>query len=239
MVLAGCTPNNPQEPPKQPDLYQVNVRWIPNPSIDLMSPEGTFLRATAESWTQVFLTGKDGVEALRERTYPGFEQAFNNSDNLLFGGVKLKTLIVGTEYYEVVNFQRDGDQFIADVCTYSSQVASQTDDGKFTSGGRIRYLHGGNSFVFGPNPALQQSQQHAPPARQKGPANRPVENVFGTWVLTKSGARQMGDPAWREFWNRCDRPAPGTPNNLPNPYVRAEPPPTLPPDPGWPDAGSA
>lgn len=239
IMLTGCSPGRPQESPPQQDLYQVTTRWIPNPSIDLMSPEGTFLRATAESWKQVFLTGKDGVEALRERTYPGFEHAFNNSDNLLFGGTALKRPIVGTDYYEVVNFQRDGTRFVADVCYYGSLTASQTDDGNYTSGGSKRYVHGGDSFIFGPNPALQPNQQHAPPARQRGPANRPAENVFGTWVLTDVGARQMGDSARRDFLSKCNKPAPGTPTNWPSPYVRVEPPPMLPPDPGWPDAGKA
>lgn len=237
LILAGCAPDAPKEPAQ--DRYQVTTRWIPNPLVDLMSPEGTFLRAAAESWDQVWSSPKFNVEAIRDRAYPGFEQAFNNSFHSSFGGFLIKGLIVGTQYFEVVNFQRAGDQFIADVCNYSSQVASQTDDGKYTSGGRIKYSHSARSFVFGPNPALQPNQQHSPPSRQRGPANRPIENVFGTWVLTDVSVRQMDDAAWREFANRCDRPAPGTPDNLPNPYVRADPPPMLPPDPGWPDASSA
>lgn len=240
IVLTGCTPDRPQEPTKKQDLYQVTMRWIPNPSVDLMSPEGTFIRAAAESWNRLFSTGKDGLEAVRERGYPGFERALNNSTDLRFGGIALKRPVVGTEYFEVVNFQRHDNQFFADVCQYGSQVASQIDDGKYSSGGSGNYVHNGNSFVFGPDPTLQPQAQHAPPSRQRGPESRPIDNVFGTWVLTEAGVRKsMDNAASHAFLTKCSRPAPGTPDNLPDPYVRADPPPILPPDPGWPDAGNA
>ncbi|WP_078321310.1 hypothetical protein [Mycobacteroides chelonae] len=239
LLLAGCSPDRTQAPPKPENPDRTNVRWILNPAIDLMSPEGTFIRAAAESWKQVWTSRKFGPEAIKEYTYPGFEHAFNNSFGTTVGGVNVTHLIVGTRYFEVINFQREGDHFIADVCEYGSQVASETGDGKYTSGGPKKYSASGNSFVFGPDPSLSPEQQHAPPARQRGPANRPTDNVFGTWVLTESGVRQsMDKAAMHEFLTRCDRPAPGTPGNLPNPYLRPEPPPTLPPDPGWPDAGN-
>ncbi|MEC4840564.1 hypothetical protein R2360_13855 [Mycobacteroides chelonae] len=241
LTLAGCTPSKPQEPIKKEDLYRVTNRWIPNDSVDLMSPEGTFLRAAAESWNLIFTTWKNGVQAIRERGYPGLEGAFNNNYNdFSFGGVAITKLVVGTQYYEVVNFQRVGNQFVADVCHYSSQIGSQTDDGNFTSGGRIDQSSGANSFVFGPNPNLTPEQQRAPLSHQRGPANRPTDNVFGTWVLTEIGVRKgMDDAAFRSLIARCRRPAPGTLGNPPNPHIGTEPPPMLPPDPGWPDAGSA
>ncbi|GLE59675.1 hypothetical protein [Mycobacteroides chelonae] len=239
-LLAGCSPEKPQESPRRINPDQTTVRWIPNPAVDLMSPEGTFIRAAAESWYQVWNSRREGVEAIREYTYPGFEHAFNNSRESAVGGVNITRPIIGTEYFEVVNFHREGDHFIVDVCRYGSQTASQTDDGKYSSDGAGNYVHGGDSFTFGPDPTLRPAQQHAPPARQKGSANRPTDNVFGTWVLTEIGIRKSMDTAARnDFAARCNRPAPGTPDNLPNPYVRAEPPPTLPPEPGWPDAGSA
>lgn len=239
LSLVSCTPATPQEPAKPQDLYQVSMRWIPNPSVDLMSPEGTFIRAAAESWDRAWTSRKQGIDAIRDRSYPGFEHAFNNSFKTPIGGTGVSRPIVGTNYYEVVNFQRDGDQFIADVCSYGSQVASETDDGKYTSGGPNRYLTDGHSFVFGPDPTVRPEQQHAPPARQNGPENRPADNVFGTWILTKSGVRGLNTTDMRAFLGKCNKPAPGTPENLPNPYLRNDPPATLPPDPGWPDAGSA
>ncbi|SKY22390.1 Uncharacterised protein [Mycobacteroides abscessus subsp. bolletii] len=236
--LVSCTPATPPEPAKPQDLYQVSMRWIPNPSVDLMSPEGTFIRAAAESWDRAWTSRKQGIDAIRDRSYPGFEHAFNNSFKTLIGGTGVSRPIVGTKYYEVVNFQRDGDKFIADVCSYSSQVADKTDDGKyFSSGSKVYY--NGNSFVFEPDPTLRPEQQHAPAARQKGPANRPTDNVFGTWVLTHSGVRGLDDAGMHAFLGKCDKLAPGTPDNLPDPYIRADPPATLPPDPGWPDAGTA
>lgn len=240
LVLAGCATGKPQESPKKEDFYQVTTRWISNPSVDLMSPEGTFIRAATESWDQIWASRKVSIDAIRDRAYPGFEHAFNNSREGAFGGVNITHRIVGTQYFEVVNFQREGDHFIADVCRYGSQVASQTDSGMYTSGGPNRYLASGDSFVFGPDPTLRPEQQHPPLAHQKGPANRPSDNVFGTWVLTQTGVRQgMDDATQHEFLTGCDKPAPGTPNNLPNPFVRNDPPATLPPDPGWPDAGTA
>ncbi len=240
LILAGCTPDKTQEPPRHESPDRTNVRWIPNPSVDLMSPEGTFIRAAAESWMQVWTSRKFGSEAIKEYTYPGFEHAFNNSRNSAVGGVNITHLMVGTQYFEVVNFQREGDHFIADVCEYGSQIATQTEDGKYTSGGPQKYSSSGNSFVFGPDRSLAPEQQHPPLAHQKGPANRPSDNVFGTWVLTESGVRKgMDDATQHQFLTGCNKPAPGTPDNLPNPYVRNDPPPTLPPDPGWPDAGNA
>lgn len=238
--LVACSPQNPTTPTESEDLYQASIRWIPNASIDLMSPEGTFIRAAAESWNQAWMSRKKGLDAIRDRSYPGFEHAFNNSYGSInnVGGTGLSRPEVGTEYFEVVNFQRDGDQFIADVCNYSSQVADQTDDGKYFSNGSKIYYHG-NSFVFEPDPALRPEQQHAPPARQKGPAKRPTDNVFGTWVLTHSGVRGLDDAGMHAFLGKCHKLAPGTPDNLPDPYIRADPPATLPPDPGWPEAGSA
>ncbi|AWG50392.1 hypothetical protein DDT48_13945 [Mycobacteroides abscessus] len=205
-----------------------------------MSPEGTFIRGAAESWDQAWMSRKQGIDAIKDRSYPGFVHAFNNSFKTPIGGTGVSRPIVGTKYYEVVTLQRVGDHFIADVCSYGSQVASETDDGKYTSGGPNRYLTGGNSFVFGPDPTLRPEQQHSPSAHQQGPANRPTDNVFGTWVLTESGVRKgMDDATQHEFLTRCNKPALGTLDNLPNPYIRVDPPPTLPPDPGWPDAGNA
>ncbi|SKG10200.1 hypothetical protein [Mycobacteroides abscessus] len=234
VLLAGCTPNRTAPAPAPEDPYQETTRWIPNASIDLMSPEGTFIRATAESWSRAWTAKSTGLDALKERGYPGFDHAFNDS----FGprikdvGGYPDQISVGTEYNEVVALRHDGDRFIADVCLYTSQTATKQKDGQFYSRGSMPYGNG-KHYVFGPDPKLPADQQHLPSVHQKGAAKAPSDNVFGTWVLF-----EMGTPDDVTL-HGCMKLAPGTPEGLPDPYVRADPPPTLPPDPGWPEGSKA
>lgn len=246
LLLAACTHHEkpPQEPPPSADKFQVNVRWIPNPSVDLMSPEGTFIRATTESWHEVWSAYGRGMDAIRERGYPGFEHAYNHAYDKAgstpsdfwtnqIGDAPRNSdgLAVGTSYSEVVSLRRDGDRFIADVCTYTSQTAGKLKDGKFESRSSPDF-GSADSFAFGPDPKLSAQEQHSPPANQKGAARRPTDNVFGTWVL-------FSLPDVTSLVPQCKKLAPGTPANLPDPYVRVEPPPTLPPDPGWTEGSRA
>ncbi|ALM15685.1 hypothetical protein [Mycobacteroides abscessus] len=240
LLVTSCT----HEKPKQPALTWENkdrttMRWIPNPVADLMFPEGTFVRAITESFTAAQSGPGRGIDAIRAVGYPGFDHAFNNGWDLDFFGESqgfdylYPNLVenVGTDYAEIVELRQDGDQFTAGVCGYGSLTAGKMTDGTYHSGGSQSLGHA-QWLIFGPDPKLPAGQQHPPLANQRGPAKRPTDNVFGTWVLTCIDFAATDLP-------QCKKLAPGIPNNWPKPYVRPDPPLTLPNDPGWPEGSSA
>lgn len=237
VVLAACNPIRQPAPsattstssrPTSADLDQTTIRWIDNPAIDLMSPEGTFLRAAAESFRVIGSSPQLGYAGLDEG-YPGFRQAFN-------GSFPAKHIVgngdtwVGTRFLEVQDVHRDGDQFTVHYCDYSSLIASKESDGQYSSAGSDP-AWGAWTMIFGPDPKITAAQQISPKINQRGPARKPSDNVFGTWVMFKQDIAVE--------YPQCSKLAPGTPTNWPNPYIRNDPPPTLPPDPGWPEAGAA
>jgi len=233
MAVAGC--HKPEEPTPTPreDKQQYTFRWIRNASLDLMSPEGTFARAISESYWSQYSAEHRGRAALAEKGYPGVEHAENNVwDAYDIGGDPAQRTTVGTDYYEVVAFSQDGDRYTATICRYTGQTAVKWGDGTYASRGSTP-TGTASVYVFGPDPALDPAKQHEPPAQQRGPARRPTDNVFGTWLLFE-------EPRISEEQHRaCNKLAPGTPTNWPDPYKRSDPPPTLSPDPGWPEASSA
>lgn len=201
-----------------------------------MSPEGTFVRAIAESEDSARLSNQNGRAAVADKGYPGIEHAENNvfgkGDLGYFGGDPAQPVVVGTRFYEVVDFHRDGERYTATVCDYSGQTAQKEADGNYVSRGSTP-TGITVAYTFGPDPSLTPDQQHAPPAQQRGPARRPTDNVFGTWLLFEEP--RVGDEQRRI----CNKLAPGTPPDWPDIYRRTDPPPTLPPDPGWPEGSSA
>ncbi|MDO3058017.1 hypothetical protein [Mycobacteroides abscessus] len=238
LLAAGChRGDQPQPTTSSPadglDKYKPNVsgRWIANPAIDLMSPEGTFIRAAFESWERADHSLRRDVDTVDAGGYPGFVRALGNSISpaLVTGGAGGGW--AGTIYYEVVSFRQEGNQFVAGVCYYLSAL-SQNSLGRYERGGPPNST--GHWFTFGPDPAVAPDQQHEPPANQKGPALRPSGNVFGTWVITKIDL--VTDKTLPQCHNKY---APGVPADRPDKYLSADPAPVLPPDPGWPEAGSA
>lgn len=241
--LAAC--HAPEPAPVAPEsVIQYNVRWIPNPAVDLMSPEGTFTRALVESFQGARDSYKEGPESLTDGGFPGFDHVYqavygkrrDNQpgkgwwDTATPGGGSQ----VGTQYYEIVDLRRDGEKRTAYVCTYGSLIASKgphADSRYFSNGSQA--VGTGQVYSFGPDPGLPATEQHVPAANQHGPARKPADNVFGTWVwLDLTGTPDNSELCQRKL-------APGTPPDWPNPYTRSDPPPTLPPDPGWPLGSSA
>lgn len=234
VAISGCgKPPEPTPPPPE-DKQQYAFRWIANPSLDLMSPEGTFVRAIAESYRNARLSYKTGRATLADKGYPGLEHAENHvwGSMLDVGGDPTIRPTVGTAYYEVVDFHPDGERYTATVCRYSSLLASKSANGEYVSRGSVP-LGGAEAYTFGPDPSLTPEQQRSPLAQQRGPARRPTDNMFGTWLLLEEP--RPSDEQIRA----CDKLAPGTPPDWPDPYMRSDPPPTLPPDPGWPEGSSA
>ncbi|SKQ68268.1 Uncharacterised protein [Mycobacteroides abscessus subsp. massiliense] len=236
-ILAACNPTPPPVPstttstssrPTASELNQTTMRWIDSGAIDLMSAEGTFLRAAAESFRVTESGSQPGAASLDEG-YPGFRHAFNASfpaESLVVGGETW----VGTRFFEVQDVHTDGDRYTVHYCDYGSLVASKDLDGQYSSAGS-RPAGGAWAMTFGPDPKLTAEQQISPKPHQRGPARKPAGNVFGTWVMFKQDTASVQYP-------QCNKLAPNTPTDWPNPYVRTDPPPTLPPDPGWPEAES-
>ncbi len=242
VISTGCTRPEPSTSNSSPtvsnnpsadDILQYSNRWIQNPAMDLMSPEGTFVRAAVESLDRVGYGRGTGIAAIADAGYPGFSRAFNNvRDPDTFGlpGGKDQDE-VGTMYWEVVATRRQGDLITAGVCGYGSMTAGKVYGGYRSSG---RQLPAGSArwLTFGPDHALPGIEQISPPPNQRGPRRTPVDNVFGTWVLKD----------YRVLGANIDLPqcgntlAPGTPPDAPDEYfVQPHPLPALPPDPGWPE----
>lgn len=229
LLLVSCSPN---KPPVWQDNDQTTVHWVPDPAVDLMSAEGTFVRAATESWAAArSVQGPSGVDAIRHSGYPGFEHAFNNIGKPEKFGGRNDYVTVGTVYNSIVALNRDGERFTAEFCSSLRQTAVLRNDGKYA----MNYLAdsvSSLSVTFGPDPKIPTSEQHSPPARQKGSAERPTDNVFGTWVMFDYHATYPLNP-------KCNKFAPEIPHEEMESSLRSDPPPTLPPDPGWPEGSKA
>ena len=241
-ATVGCDRHStqvaPEVKPAEPALedadthLQTSNRWIENVKLDLMTPEGTFLRAAVESMDRALFAPGGGIAAIEAGGYPGIVHAFNNSaDPSMVAGIGDKNFVlVGTDYWEVVDFRRTGAQFSAAVCNYGSTTAVKR-RGDFEHPGRTRPAGHGVVLTFGPDSRVPPRDQRAPMANQRGDRRRPAENVFGTWVMT-----QYKNYSLHVELPQCDTTlAPGTPPDAPDHrYYNETPPQTLPPSPGWP-----
>lgn len=233
--VGGCDKSDPPSPVPAPQPERgMSTRWVPNPSVDLMSPEGTFIRAFVESRKAATLsTEHTGLKAIESDGFPGFAHALNGVEPPeQIGGIypDFGRWGAGTWYYEIIELQTQPAGRAAVICEMMSMIADRVDGGDdYESRGSDGLGHAWR-LTFTPDPTLPPGQQQSPAANQHGPAKRPAENVFGTWIATDY--EYLGtEPAV------CNRLAPGTPTDWPNPYYRKDPPPTLSPEPGWP-AGS-
>ncbi|BBX29000.1 hypothetical protein GCM10009632_50750 [Mycolicibacterium alvei] len=198
--------------------------------MDLMSADGTFIRAVMEAQRAADLALVRKREALDNTGFPGFARAFNNPElaDEYFSLPNKGWSYAGTDYYEVVEFGRDGEMRTAGVCNYKSMTASKRPGNDLYETVAADNYGFGSIITYGPNPNLPTEKQHTPPAMQRGPANRPTDDVFGTWVITDITALVGGRLP-------CGKPAPGTPPGRTDRHTSPEPPASLPPDPGWPD----
>lgn len=238
LLVSGCTTNSPAPPaPEKRDSVNVSTRWIANPSLDLMSPEGTFVRAAMESWDASRWSLDKGMDGINTAGYPGFAHAFNSvmRPDWLAQGAK-GDITVGTAYYEVVSFTHASDKYTAGVCIYNSLTWTRNLVGNYQRGGP-KPTGMGVWLTFGPDPKTPAAQQKTPPPQQKGPVRRPTDNVFGTWLILDYDVLTAATTL-----PQCVKFAPDTPP-APAPdqfgwYWSSDPPPVLSPEPGWPDGGN-
>ena len=243
-VLVACgsaqTPqaSQPDPSPRGPDFYrQYTVRWVDNGALDLMSPPATFIRAFVESMDRAAFAPGRGMNAIESGGFPGFAHAFNRAldPDIVGGVVDTGNRLIGTDFLEVIDVRRDGDQYRVVYCDYRSLVSFQKQDGKWAGIGATP-LSSASRLTFGPDPAVPPDQQHLPKGDQRGPAQVASDTVFGTWVAVP-GSATMDREAADEWYPKCGKLAPGTPADWPsNDRPPSDPPPTLPPSPGWPSS---
>lgn len=195
-------------------------RWLPNPAVDLMSPEGTFIRAAIESQDLAEWSDKKYLDAYQDG-YPGYTHVAKMPLAAVLGGFFPEgRKIAGTGFYEIIDLERTKTGYVAKLCHYISRASGQDEAGKYYDPAGA--LGSGSTMTFGPDPYVAPAPQQAPLPNQKGPAGRPTKDVFGTWIVTDMAAAH--DP-----FPECLKLAPGTPAH------QSLPAPALPPDPGWPE----
>lgn len=181
IVMAGCSPSKTPASPtvstttvKAATGYQVprNVlfseHWVATPAVDLMSPEGTYLRAYTEAdHVADFNFGRaDG-------SYPGFATAAQDHHYRAGWGQSAEGFF--TNWVHDLSLASDGSA-TAVVC-YAGNVAVS---GSFP-----------DNYSFFKRTVTFQRVGVSPPANQKGPARAPLVSVFGDWYTSKF---ELGGP---------------------------------------------
>lgn len=188
VVVAGCSwmsspaPEDVESSPvavAPPVGYRVpsNVRfsehWVSTPAVDLMSPEGTYIRAYIEGdHIADFNRGK------AEGSYPGFAKAAEDRGGYPFTGTGLISTGFHTNWVHEFDSVPDGSA-TAVVC-YAANV---TLNGTFPK----NYTIFKRTFVF-------QRVGVAPPKNQRGPGRAPLVSVFGDWYTTSFKTHPFMDP---------------------------------------------
>jgi hypothetical protein len=184
-MISGCwSAKSPSAPAVSsstapaPVGYQVprNVlfseHWITTPAVDLMSPEGTYLRAYIEA---------DHVASNNvgraEGSYPGFAKAARDPHHWM--GTELPAKGFFTNWVHELTLAPDGSATAA-VCSAGQVTVS----GSFPD----------NYSIFKDTLTFQRVGV-SPPANQKGAARAPLVSVFGDWYTSKSEwGRPLMDP---------------------------------------------
>ncbi|GAA12442.1 hypothetical protein [Gordonia alkanivorans] len=164
-------------PPAQgADPSQFPFRWIPTRALDLKSPDGTFVRAIAETDVLFSYLGSSAMQAL---VPPGYVEAAQELWTLRVNNIPTLNIEPRTTYLFAVDFPdtvRRADE------PRDQRHASPTPTDQL---GRAAVC----TFSTGPNPkpilrALFTYRRTgiAPPVDQKGALNQPTVNVFGDWT---------------------------------------------------------
>ncbi|MHA7651176.1 hypothetical protein ACX9NE_20385 [Mycobacterium sp. ML4] len=142
-----------------PATIHYSNHWIGTPAVDLMSADGTFIRAFAEGIDVRLFNINAG-----EGSYPGFVHA-NQTHRSNFGSKRDATGYVSRW---VLSFAvQPDDSVVADVCN-SGSITLDGSDAPDVALAELRYVRVGK----------------APPVNQQGPAPAPAVSVFGDWYAT-------------------------------------------------------
>lgn len=226
-VLAACSPPAPHEqqpapsPPDPRARTQYTVVWSDAAGLNLLSPEGTYLRASVES---LRLAAGNGDRAA---AYPGFWESLSGAAKAYADGfyeLGPDDPLRGVARFEIVSVTGRDQGFEAGVCIYERQLGTEQ-DGHF-----VFARQGSHHWKL----SVQRAGRQAPPAPQVGPEPAPPTPVFGSW-RTVGWSR----PAAGETDPCQGRPTPGVaPESWPalmpgsRPFV-TDSPPEAPSFPGW------
>jgi len=164
---------------------QYTIVWSDPAGLDLMSAEGTYLRASIESLDASAVNGNADTAA------PGFwntltEPAKAEVERFFRMGPAQPEF--GIKRYEVLRKVDDHQSTTVTVCSYNQQIAHQGTD-------KATYEFGGTG-PFGSVVTFEKEGRTSPPADQSGPEMFARTPVFGSWQTTgwEVGFFPDGDP---------------------------------------------
>jgi hypothetical protein len=146
-----------------PDYVRYVDHWVPTPALDLMSPDGTFIRAFAEADELRIFNMHEA-----KGSYPGFAEASRIKH--VTGGSGMPASGFAVRWVLDFAVQPDGTA-TANVC----EISAISPDGP------------------PPNPSILKSTMTyhrtgaPPPSDQFGPARAPASSVFGEWYASSYG----------------------------------------------------
>jgi hypothetical protein len=195
--------------------------WTDSAGFDLLSAEGTYVRASVES---LRLSAGNANHAA---AYPGFWQTLIGPAKTYADGffdLGPDDALYGVARYEVVGFSKHDKGFDAGLCIFERQLGTEED-------GRFVFSRQGSYYW---KLSVDRTGEAAPPADQRGRDVYPRSGVFGTWRTVAWARPGPGDT------DPCQgRPTPGVeagswPALMPGslPYL-ADSPPVAPNYPGW------
>ncbi|WP_301124193.1 hypothetical protein [Mycolicibacterium fortuitum] len=181
-------PTTATKPP--PDPYartNYSIIWSDPAGLDLMSPEGTYVRASMESVNTSVSNGN------RDAAIPGFWDSISGAakefaDGFLVYGPDGPW--VGIVRYQILEAADHGDRFEVTVCKFTAQLGQSAlwatnghPDGKY------EYRNQGNPWYL----TVQRSGDTPPPPHQSGPDTFGTRPVFGSWKTVDWHGLPLGE----------------------------------------------
>lgn len=207
---SSATPDSVSSAPSsvavRPIVDDWTVVWTRTGAVDLMSSEGTYLRAVAESVERAGASGDIG------RAFPGFVDVPSGHFRSEYGEwfeVRAARQSTGTRRFWVESLVRPSPRTMSAIICQDFSGTSGLDNGRWTSRGSVP----------GRRIEVRKDGVDVPPVRQAGSSSTPEVDVFGSWLTTRvtnlGGDESPCGPDGRET-------------------SRDTPPPKLPAWPGWP-----
>lgn len=234
-IVGGCSQHAPSTGPEGrpthadaaaayelPNNIGYTYNWASPSNIQLTSPAAIVVRAFVES---MLITMRSDMQA----GYPGYASLVSKLPNLNFdGNGEAIVNIEGTLYANLTRLDQSADGlWHAGVCAWAGATAIKDDEGFSTDMGTANLYPRPISIDLAPPPADQPSGTGS----GIGPARAPGSDVFRGWSVP---AAELASTVDRQTCSDL------TPARLPAQYQSHEPqrfdqpPPTLPPTPGWP-----
>ena len=171
VVLAaapGCgnvaPPYDPVDQRTQRTADDYPMVWIENPSLDLSSPDGTFIRGFVESWLRSVRIGEKG-------NFPGFSTVYGDSQTF--------SLNYGPFYSEpFVSYLWPAPYTDLSSPAKRSEPASRPIGGAVVCMTAEPLQNQGHEFSF-----TYERSGRLPVSHQAGPRSSPRSHIFGDWKL--------------------------------------------------------